>query len=734
MTKTTDLTAFKRIWGYVWPQWPRVVSVVVWSFVIAIMFTVSFMTILPLLKVMMGDEGLHGWADRKTVEWRYGMNLVVPDVADYANDKTADTHALRIIGVEDDSLADKVGLRKYDRIIAIDDSGANQMMYFQLLEKLAVATASEGHKDLQVTYTRLEEGQLQTHTLELPIATQDMTTGQPFLTRLEWGAKWYASEASAWLMSFLPRNADKTRSVVFIILGMSVVTLLRCIARFYQTYLAEKIVLTTVTHIREDVFTHTMHMPIGFFSSRGTSDTTSRILGDVAQCGKGIKVLLGKTLREPMKAFGTLLAAMLLNWQLTLIFIAAAPVTIVMFGVLGRKIKRATKKSLISNALMLNRIQGAMNALRVVKVYNRQDYESQQYHTTNRTLLKRLLSVAKIDTMTNPIMEVLGMLAGSSALLVGAYWMSSGRIQGEEFLTLLVMLGTSAESIRKVSDVWNEVQSANAAAERVFAVMDEPLEPEEADAFDLRPLTERIEFKNIVFTYPGAARPALNGIDLVVPAGQTVAVVGPNGSGKSTLVNLIPRFYDPDSGQILIDGQDIHKATLKSLREQISMVTQNVITFNDTVANNIAYGKPGATRDEIIEAAKQAYAHEFIEPLADGYDTFIGENSAGFSGGQLQRMVIARAILKNPPMMIFDEAMSQIDADSEMKIHEALSVLMKGRTCFLIAHRFSTVISADSIVVVDGGRIVAQGKHQELIQTSDVYKRLYETQLMGPSR
>jgi ABC-type multidrug transport system fused ATPase/permease subunit len=285
--------------------------------------------------------------------------------------------------------------------------------------------------------------------------------------------------------------------------------------------------------------------------------------------------------------------------------------------------------------------------------------------------------------------------------------------------------------VRKVSDVWNTVQQANAAADRVFAVIDEPKEREEPNAFALKPLSQQIEFRDIVFTYPGAQQPALKGIDLTVPAGQTVAVVGSNGSGKTTLVNLLPRFYDPDSGQIFIDGQDIHKATFASLRDQISMVTQSTVTFNDTIANNIAYSKPDATMDEIIAAAQKAYAHEFIVTLPNGYDSMIGEMNAGFSGGQLQRIVIARAILKNPKILIFDEAMSQIDADSESKIHKALSGLMKGRTCFLIAHRFSTVISADRIVVIDDGRLIAQGRHNELIQSCATYRRLYETQLIG---
>lgn len=330
-------------------------------------------------------------------------------------------------------------------------------------------------------------------------------------------------------------------------------------------------------------------------------------------------------------------------------------------------------------------------------------------------------------------MDVLGMVAGSAALLVGVHWIFSESINMEpsNFFLLLVLLGTTAESIRKVSDVWNKVQSSNAAAERVFAVVDAPPEYERSNAVDIDALRDRIEFNNIVFTYPGNEKPTLNGVNLSIKAGQTVAVVGPNGSGKTTLINLIPRFYDADSGSIKIDGRDICGVTLKSLRDQIGMVTQNVVTFNDTVTANIAYGKDDATTEDVVAAAERSYAHEFIEPLADGYDTMIGEHSSGFSGGQLQRIVIARAIVKNPTILIFDEAMSQIDADSEAKINLALSELMKGRTCFVIAHRFSTVVSADSIVVMEDGRVVAQGTHDELMGSCQLYRNLYETQIVS---
>ena len=417
-----------------------------------------------------------------------------------------------------------------------------------------------------------------------------------------------------------------------------------------------------------------------------------------------------------------------------MIFLGCAPVTIGLFGVMGRKIKKSTKRSLVSSAMMLGKLQGAINSLRVVKVYNRQKHETFAYSTVNKRFLRQVLRIAKIQAATNPLMEVLGMAAGSAALIVGAYWVCNANMEASAFFTLLVLLGSAAESIRKVSDVWNKLQQSNAAAERVFEIVDEPSEHEAPDAFELAPLTNSIEFKDVVFTYPKAQQPALTGINLTVEAGKTIAVVGPNGSGKTTLVNLIPRFYDVDSGRILIDGKDIVNSTLKSLRNQVAMVTQNVVTFNDSIAANIAYGKPKASRYEIIEAAKRSYCHEFIEPLLEGYETMIGEHGSGFSGGQLQRIVIARAILKNPPILIFDEAMSQVDAESEAKIHDALEDLIEGRTCFVIAHRFSTVVSADMIVVMDKGQVVAKGTHAELIEDCTLYRNLYETQLIVPEK
>lgn len=719
MRKKEDLTAFTRVLRYVWPQWPSVIALLLWAALISLMFSASFLTIIPLLKVMMEEEGLHSWVDRKMCNGRYGMDFYVPSLSDFNEKSTDFTQYLLVNRIDKDLWAEQTQLHIGDLVVAV--AGDEKMEIASSPDKmLEVLATAEAQTPITLSIRRTNT-QGDTELLSL----SNTIPPKPF----------YADLAQ-WPVSFIPRDGNKENvfhAMVLVIVGLTVITILRCWAKFNQTYLAEKIVTIANAKLREDVFRHVMFMPVGFFSSRGTSDTTSRIISDVTMSGRGIKILFGKTLREPLVALGALGGAFVISWKLTLIFMCSAPMVIGVIAILGKKMKKATKKSLVTTAHMLGRIQEAMNALRVVKVYNRQQWEIEEYEKTNRALLKYHLKMSKIDAMTSPVMDALGMITGGAVILLGAAWVTYQYegMQASAFFTLLAGLGIAAESVRKVSDVWNTVQQANAAAERVFAVIDEPKEREEPNAFEMKPLSRQIEFKNIVFTYPGAQQPALKGIDLTVPAGQTVAVVGSNGSGKTTLVNLLPRFYDPDSGQILIDGQDIHKATFASLRDQISMVTQTTVTFNDTIANNIAYSKPDATRDEIIAAAKKAYAHEFICTLPNGYDSKIGEQSSGFSGGQLQRIVIARAILKNPKILIFDEAMSQIDADSEAKIHKALSELMKGRTCFLIAHRFSTVISADRIVVIDNGKIVAQGCHDELIQTCQTYKRLYETQLIG---
>jgi ABC-type multidrug transport system fused ATPase/permease subunit len=710
------MNSFRRVLKYVWPQWPRIIAVVASAMIVSSLLSASFVAVIPLLKVMTGEEGLHGWVERETSAHRYGISFYVPEKIDFVESDIA--YYLLVTHIKRNSRAQGAGLQKLDRIIGVNEllakENGSKIASGKLLEQLATATSNSR---LTIQLHRLnKEGVTETKNLTFNAGPK------PF----------YVDYLERW-MSFLPRvqtKENKTKAVIFIILAVGVATIIRCLAKYYQEYLAQKVVQVAVNHLREDAFGRALYLPIGFFANTRPSDTVSRIIRDTNVMAAAIRVILGKALREPLNALFLLGAAMWLNPQLTLIFLCGAPLVLGLLVAFGKKMKRATRKSLMASSQMLAKLQEAMAGQKVVKVYNRYEYEREGFKNINNRLLKQLLKISRVDAATMPIMEVLGMAAGSAALIVGAQWVTGGRMDGSEFLWLLLALGCVAESVRKTSDVWNKLQEANAAAERVFAVMDTPVEYEQSGAIELPPLKKKIEFKDVVFTYPGADEPTLKGINLAVPAGHNVAIVGPNGSGKSTLANLIPRFYDPDSGQVLIDGIDICDATLSSLRGQIGMVTQNVVTFNDTIAANIGYGKQGSTRDEITAAAKRAFAHEFIMLLPDGYDTVIGEQGAGLSGGQLQRIVIARAILKNPSILIFDEATSQVDADSEAKIREAIEEIMQDRTTFIIAHRFSTVVGADVIVVMNEGQIIAQGQHDELLQSCPLYQSLCETQLV----
>ncbi len=690
------------------------ITVFVCVLVIGILFSASFMTVIPLLKVMMGREGIHGWVDRTVCKTRYGMDFYVPVASDILNPDRDMLYDLRVTEVKKDSAAALAGLKPEDNIIAVSAQPLDSPEKVPALEMTRIMARQPADGDIIVYYTPFGSDELQMASLSTRKRPFYLNTVESLMSRISIGND----------------NETKKDAVKLIIILMVFATFFRCVARFFQDYLAERIVNVSLNRLRRDTFSHIVDMPIGYFSSEGPSDTVSRIIRDSEKAGYGIKIVFGKAIREPSKAIFTLVAACLINWQIVAIFICGAPFLVLTIGALGKKMKKASRKSLMNWSLMLGKLGDAISGLRAIKVYNQQDSERKKFEIINDKLLKQQNNMSKVDAATNPLLEMIGMIVSSIGLIYVLNWVFNNSLDEAEFFTLLILLGTSAEALRKSSDVWNKLQQSHAAVERIFSVSEQPVEQEVENAIELGDVKDSIEFCDVVFTYPKSPEPVLKGITLKVKVGQNIAIVGPNGSGKTTLLNLLPRFYDADSGQILIDGNDITKVTLKSLREKMAVVSQRTITFNDTIAANIGFGKPGATMEEIISAAENSYSHEFITNLPDGYNTMIGEDGAGLSGGQLQRIVIARAILKNPQILIFDEAMSQVDADSESKIYKALEKFAVNRTSFVIAHRFSTVVNSDIIAVVDNGKIIATGKHSELIESCQIYKRLYETQLM----
>ncbi|OHB56101.1 MAG: hypothetical protein A2Y12_03420 [Planctomycetes bacterium GWF2_42_9] len=723
-----------RIWTYVLPQWPRVLILLISVVIVSFFFAFTFLAAIPLMKVMIAEEGLHGWIDRKSCEWRYGISFDVPENAEIINNQEL-MYGLRIKKLEKKGLAEKAGLKANDIIISvIADANAQieeKQTYSSILEK--VATTS-GTGSMALNIKRMSGTEVSEQQIMMLKANAGLYDKAKFGDRARWWGKWVLSEKAEKISNVVPRNDTKEakiQGVKLVIYGIAIITLIRCFFTFIQKYYGAKVVQIATANLREELFSHSMNMNVAYFTAFGTSDSISRMISDVNGIGKGIKVFLGKDLQEPMKAIFLVGTALMMNYQLTLLFMLSAPAVLIVFSAFGKKIRKYSRRTLQGHASLLGKLQEAITSLRVIKVYNRQNYETNLYTRISRGQLKQTLRLAKVDAATRPLLDFLGMLAMTVMLFIGIRWMANNDMDAATFFLILFLLGTAAESVRKTSDVWNQIQDCNAAADRVFQLLDSDVEYEKLNSVEIGPIKNKVEFQKIVFTYPKYAEPTLRDLSLTVKAGETVAVVGPNGSGKTTLINLVPRFYNPDSGAILMDGVNIKDCTLKSLRNQIAMVTQDVITFNDTIEANIRYGNLDATMDEVITAAKQAYVHEFIEPLPNGYKTVIGEHGTGFSGGQLQRIVIARAILKNPSILIFDEAMSQVDADSEAKIQKVLEQIMKGRTSFVIAHRFSTVVSADRIVVMNHGRIAAQGTHEELVKNCSLYKSLYETQLIG---
>ncbi len=518
---------------------------------------------------------------------------------------------------------------------------------------------------------------------------------------------------------------------------------------FLQEVLVSTIQHLSVFDIRNQFYRRTMALDLASFSDQGTAELMARFTNDMESVSQGINTLMSKIVREPLRIVSCLSVALWLNWRLTCLTLVLVPVSIATTFRAGKIMKRAVRRSLESMSNIYKILQESLQGIKVVKAFTMERRERRRFFLETKSLYQKSVRVATIDAMSDPVLEMLALSTVSIALLAGSYLvlrrttfldlglfklqLASRPMQIADLLTLYAMLAGVSDPVRKLANVHSRIQRAAAASDRICALMDR--RPEVADRPEAPRLARHrksIEFQGVAFSYNGRD-PVLRGLDLSVRHGETIALVGPNGCGKSTLMSLLPRFWDVREGAIKIDGVDIRAIRLRSLRGQIGMVTQETILFDATLADNIAYGTPHATRLEIEAAARRAYAHQFITAMPQGYDTLIGERGTGLSGGQRQRIALARAMLRDPAILILDEATSAVDIQDEALIRKAIEEFARNRTTFLITHSLASLQFTDRIVLMDAGRIEAVGTDAELRRSSPLYRRLHEIQFQRES-
>ncbi|WP_341743807.1 lipid A export permease/ATP-binding protein MsbA [Azonexus hydrophilus] len=517
-------------------------------------------------------------------------------------------------------------------------------------------------------------------------------------------------------------------SPLAIALGIVGVFFLRGIFNFFSSYGFSWVSNRVVTDVREAMYAKMVRLPIGYFQANSSNVPLTRIAYDVNGVASAATSVVVIVIRDGLSVLGLLGWLLWLNWQLTLVCLALIPAIAIVMRTFSGRLRKASLNAQQAISSMVQVLQETAHSNRVIKVFGGEAQETTRFSGTNNQVRNQNMRQAVAAAAIGPIVHLLASFAVAIVVYVAIVQSGEGQVTVGGFVSFITALLMLLAPLRRLADVNAPLQRGLAAAESVFKLLDER-EETDLGRLQLSEVRGELRFEKVSFRYPGAERSALDGVSLTLPAGQTLALVGQSGGGKSTLAALVPRFYAPDSGRILLDGHDLQDLTLASLRGHIAYVSQDILLFNDSVAANIAYGDARTrTMEEIEAAAKAANALEFIRALPQGFDTVIGENGNRLSGGQRQRLAIARAILKNAPILILDEATSALDNESERLVQEALERLMTGRTTLVIAHRLSTIESADCIAVLAGGRLVESGNHQELLASNGAYAQLHRLQ------
>jgi subfamily B ATP-binding cassette protein MsbA len=524
---------------------------------------------------------------------------------------------------------------------------------------------------------------------------------------------------------YLPEGFSALPLIAGLLIGF---TAIRGGSEYISNVLMWRIGVSAVVDLRKRLYDHIHRQSSEFFTEHPTNSLTTHIISDAERVQVAVSSLLADLLRESLTFLALLALVFVLNWRLTLGIILVGPIIYLLTVKFGRRLRRIAHSTQEGTEEVLDIAQETISGHRIVKAFGMERFEQARFLNALKDLARTQVRAAKVVYLSSPILEVLGVVIAAGFLLYAREVIAAGAMTIGTFAAYIVAMLQMYDPLRKLSRIQNFFQQSFAATSRIQALLDTHTEKEDVpDAVELKPLEDRIIFRGVSFKYQDSPEWTLRDVNLEVKRGEVVALVGSSGAGKTTLTNLLMRFYDPTVGEILIDGTEIRKGTLASVRAQMALVTQDVILFNDSIVNNIAYGAPAFGQEKIEAAARAAYAHEFILDRG-GYDTLIGERGVKLSGGERQRLAIARALLKDAPILILDEATSALDTQSERLVQRALTNLMQGRTTLVIAHRLTTIHRADRIVVMDRGRVVDAGRHEELMSRGGIYRDLYELQ------
>lgn len=680
------MESLTRLGPYVWPYRRLLAWSVVFAMLVATLWGANLSVAFPIVKVLLESQGLHEYVDAEIVRCEKQLDKDSNTLSDLERVLTGQPEKTPVKAIPD-----------------VDESEIG----LPLLSKKT---------RLQARMTEMSQRLLSYRQLKRSV------------------------------LPFVPHDRFNTFAMLLLILLAA--TIVKDSFFFLQDLLVGRVVQLVTMDLRKALYRRTLKLDYQSVNAAGTSDLLSRFTYDIDTLASGLLLLGGKVIREPLKAIACIVLAFMVNWRLTLLSLVFVPVAGLVFHRFGQLLKRASHKSAESMSRIYKLLEESLESIKVIIAFNGSRHHRQRFHLENKAYFEKSMHIVRIDSLTGPITEVLGLFALLLAMLPGVYlvlrhtdsiWgikLASRAMGIAELSMLYALMAGISDPVRKLSSVFAKLKKSMAAADRIFELMarqsliKDPVHPQ-----TLPRHCQGIEFRKVTFTYHASteeARPCvLDKVSLKIRAGEVIAIVGENGCGKSTLVNLLPRFFDPEHGCVLIDGVDIRHVRLRELRSQLGVVTQETLLFDDSIFNNIRYGRPDATDDEILAAATQAHVTQFLDQFPEGFETRVGEKGSRLSGGQRQRIALARAMLRDPSILILDEATSAIDAQSEFLIHKALADFTKDRTTFIITHSVtqSVLDLVTRIAVMEQGQLVALGTHHELIQSCPQFQRLYRMQM-----